>query len=165
VASATNHELVRRLGAERVIDYRSEHFADVLRDQDVVFDTIGRESLASAGPALARGGTYITTIPSARTARQSLGARLRRLLPGGRGHRARVVLCRADGGDLATLAGWLAEGRMESLIDSVYPLADVAAAHERSRSWRSRGKLILDVIAPDEDAPRADRAGDESCSV
>ena len=71
----------------------------------------------------------------------------------------------ADGGDLATLAGWLAEGRMESLIDSVYPLADVAAAHERSRSWRSRGKLILDVIAPDEDAPRADRAGDESCSV
>ena len=151
VASEANHELVRSLGASAAVDYRREHFAAVVRDQDVVFDTIGRESLATSAPALSVNGTYITTIPSAGTARQSLQAALGRLLRGGHGQRARVVLCRADGRDLETLAAWLQRGEIRSLIDSVYPLADVAGAHEKSRSWRSRGKLVLDV-APDEEA-------------
>ncbi len=45
VRSAANVELVRRLGAIRVIDYKQECFNDVARGFDIVFDTIGRESL------------------------------------------------------------------------------------------------------------------------
>lgn len=146
VASGRNAELVRSLGAATTVDYTQAHFADTVRDQDVVFDTIGRESLASCAPALAPTGTYITTIPSPTTARQSIAAAARRLLHGGRGRRARVVLCRADGRDLARLAALMAEGRLRSLIDTVYPLAEAAAAHAKSRTFRTRGKLVLEVV-------------------
>jgi NADPH2:quinone reductase len=39
----------------------------------------------------------------------------------------------------------MAEGRVRSVIDTVYPLAEARAAHEKSRSWRTRGKLVLSV--------------------
>ena len=74
------------------------------------------------------------------------------------GRRARVVLCRADGRDLARLAELLEDGRLVSVIDSVYPLSDTAAAHARSRTFRTRGKLVLEVVpgaagtSDDEDA-------------
>ena len=39
----------------------------------------------------------------------------------------------------------MAQGRVKSLIDSTYPLAEARAAQERSRSWRSRGKIVLEI--------------------
>jgi NADPH:quinone reductase-like Zn-dependent oxidoreductase len=146
VTSGPNEALVRGLGADATIDYREAHFAAGVRDQDVVFDTIGRESLASCAPAMTDNGTYITTIPSPATAGQGLAAAARRLVHGGRGRRARIVLCRADGRDLARLAELLDDGRLVSVIDSVYPLADTAAAHARSRTFRARGKIVLEVV-------------------
>jgi NADPH:quinone reductase-like Zn-dependent oxidoreductase len=158
VTSGPNEPLVRGLGADATVDYRTQHFAASVRGQDVVFDTIGRESLASCAPAMTDRGIYITTIPSPATAAQSLGAAVRRLAGAGRGRRARVVLCRADGRDLARLAELLEDGRLVSVIDSVYPLSDTAAAHARSRTFRARGKLVLEVVpgaagtSDDEDA-------------
>jgi NADPH:quinone reductase-like Zn-dependent oxidoreductase len=145
VASGANHELVRALGAHATVDYRRRHFASCVRDQDVVFDTIGRESLASSEPALRSNGSYLTTIPSAATLSRSLRAAAGRLFRGGRGPRSRIVLCRADGADLADLAEWLAEGKVTSVIDTVYPLRETAQAHARSRTWRTRGKLVLEI--------------------
>ncbi len=140
VTSGRNADLVRSLGADRVIDYETERFETLLRSQDLVFDTIGRESLAKCSPALAPGGRYITTIPSAATMTQAWASRLRR-------QRAHVILVRADGEDLARIASMMDEGKVRSVIDSVYPLSDARAAHEKSRSWRSRGKLVLQVRA------------------
>ena len=54
-------------------------------------------------------------------------------------------LVRTNGANLARVAALMAEGRVRSVIDSTYPLADTRAAHEKSRSWRSRGKLVLRV--------------------
>src|SRR4029453_17518936 len=137
--------LVQSLGADRVIDYKTERFTSVIRDQDVVFDAIGRESLTSCRSVLASGGRYITTIPNGQTAMQSAISGLRRFVSAGRTPSAHVVLVRANGYDLERIAGLMAEGRIRSVIDSVYPLHDVRAALEKSRSWRTRGKLVLRV--------------------
>lgn len=145
VTSAGNAELVRSLGAERVIDYRAERFAAVAGPQDCVFDTLGRESLASCAPVLAPRGRYITTIPGAAGFAGAALSQLRRAMSGGRRPSSHVVMVQADGRQLAFIAELLAQGRMRSLIDSVYPLAQARAAHERSRTWRSRGKLVLSL--------------------
>jgi NADPH:quinone reductase-like Zn-dependent oxidoreductase len=137
--------LVQSHGADRVIDYKTERFTSVIRNQNVVFDAIGRESLTSCRLVLASGGRYITTIPNGRTAMQSAISGLRRFATGGRTPSAHVVLVRANGHDLARIAALMAEGRIRSVIDSVYPLHDARAAHEKSRSWRTRGKLVLRV--------------------
>jgi NADPH:quinone reductase-like Zn-dependent oxidoreductase len=143
VTSTANVILVQSLGADRVIDYEAERFTSVIRDQDVVFDAIGRESLTSCRLVLASTGRYITTIPNGRTAMQSAISGLRRFVSGGRAPSAHVVLVRANGDDLERIAKWMAECRIHSVIDSVYPLRDARAALEKSRSWRTRGKLVL----------------------
>ena len=145
VTSAGNASLVRSLGADRVIDYKTERFQTLVRSQDLVFDTIGRESLRTCASVLAPRGRYVTTIPSAATLARASASALFRLLRGGNARSAHTVLVRADGEDLARIAAWMAEGKVRSVIDSVYPLSEARAAHERSRTWRSRGKLVLRV--------------------
>ena len=162
VTSTGNMTLVQSLGADRVIDYKTQHFTSVIRNQDVVFDTIGKESLTSCRLVLASGGRYITTIPSGRTAMQSAISCLQRFVSGGRTPSAHLVLVRANGDDLERIALLMTEGRIRSVIDSVYPLHEARAAHEKSRSWRTRGKLVLQVQANAQpgsspDAPAARR--------
>lgn len=145
VCSAANAALVQSLGAQRVIDYKTERFDTLLDSQDVVFDTIGRESLRKCSPVLTPRGRYITTIPSASTFANALSSNLRRAVRLGHAQSAHTILVRADGRDLSELAAWMSAGKVRSVIDSVFSLSEARAAHERSRTWRSRGKLVLRV--------------------
>ena len=79
------------------------------------------------------------------TAMQSAVSRVARLASGGRTPSAHVVLVQADGAQLARIAALMEQGQVRSVIDSVYPLCDASRAHERSRSWRTRGKLVLSL--------------------
>ena len=110
-----------------------------------MFDAVGRDSFRVVTPVLARGGHYITTIPSVSAAVTSLVTGALRVATLGRKPSAHLVLVRARGDDLAQIATLMAQGRVKSLIDSRYPLAEARAAQERSRSWRSRGEIVLEV--------------------
>lgn len=145
VTSTRNLAFVESLGADRVIDYKNERFSLIVRDQDLVFDTIGKESLASCAAVLAPGGRYVTTIPNWRTAGHAISTGLLRMASGGRTKSAHVVLVQANGSNLEIIASQLAKGQIRSVIDTIYPLSAVKAAHEKSRSWRTRGKLVLNV--------------------
>jgi NADPH:quinone reductase-like Zn-dependent oxidoreductase len=59
-ASAANLDFVRSLGADKVIDYRAERFEDVVHDVDVVFDTVGGETLEGSWGVLKPGGRLVT---------------------------------------------------------------------------------------------------------
>src|SRR5215469_10289959 len=63
-ASAANLDVVRRLGADEVIDYRAERFEDVVRDVDVVFDAVGGETLERSWGVLKPAGRLITVAAS-----------------------------------------------------------------------------------------------------
>lgn len=142
VTSAANVEMVRDLGADRVIDYRKERFNDVLTGYDVVFDTIGRESLRTCSRVLASGGVYVTTVPNGANLLASIVTRPLSWLGA---KRSAVVLVRSDGHDLELLRRWIEEGKLRSVIDRVHPLAEAARAHDHSRTFRTRGKNVLMV--------------------
>ena len=144
VCSARNQELVESLGAERVIDYQT---TDPLQDAerfDVVFDVIGKESLKRCDRVLGRDGVYVTTIPRPQQImawmRSSVGHRL-----GLSRRRSTVVLVRSRGEDLRWLARLAEDGALRTVVDGVLPLEQIAEAHELSRTFRTRGKLILRV--------------------
>src|SRR5439155_11867009 len=59
-ASARNHELLRSLGADLVIDYKTTRFEKMARDQDIVFDTQGGETLLRSFDAVRAGGAVVT---------------------------------------------------------------------------------------------------------
>jgi NADPH:quinone reductase-like Zn-dependent oxidoreductase len=150
VASAANADLVRSLGADHFVDYRSQRFQDVLRDYDVVFDTIGKESLGTCVAVLRRRGIYVTTVPNLKNALAAFGTRLRTSLLG---RRSSIVLVRSRGRDLELLGRWAEEGILRSVVDQVAPLAEAAKIHDYSRTFRTRGKNVLRVREESEESP------------
>ncbi len=142
VCSTRNLDMVRELGADEVIDYTAENFLHRNAIWDVIFDTIGKESLSRCADVLSPCGTYVTTIPRWPMFREAASSRLRRLITR-HTQRARVVLLRASGKQLAEICAWIEEGRFKTCVDQTFPLSEAAAAHESSRTFRTRGKLIL----------------------
>ena len=142
VCSTANVDLAHELGAQKVVDYKKERFNDVLSGYDLVFDTIGKESLATCKPVLKKGGGYVTTVPNAKNA---LASFINRPLSWFGGRRSSMVLVRSDGKDLEQLGRWIEDGALRSILDQIRPLAEASSVHDYSRRFHTRGKNVLSV--------------------
>ncbi len=140
VCSGANHALALELGCHEVVDYKKQSYTKTVRDIDLVFDAIGRGSLARNRSVLRPRGTYVTTIPSPSAAWASLRTRLWPL-----GRRSRMVLVRSNHRDLDQLAQWAEAGKLRTVVDRSEPLDRVKILHDHSRSFRTRGKNIIAV--------------------
>lgn len=153
--STRNVELVRKLGADHVIDYTKDDFAETLENYDVVLDTLGGEERKRARTILRRGGylaTLVSGIPEAANRLGptvgvvAVGCEMLGFMLGSRllhGVRTSWVLRPDDGKVLARIATLVDAGKIEPVIDRVYPLEEIAAAHEYSESGRARGKIVI----------------------
>ncbi|STQ89160.1 NADP-dependent oxidoreductase [Iodobacter fluviatilis] len=132
--SGKNTELVTAHGADHVIDYTQTNFAD-LRDLDLVFDTMGGDILAQSWQTLKAGGRLVSICdqPDEATAHK---------------HHVNAHFCfvQPNAAQLSEIATLLDAGHIKVVIDSVFPFAQAALAHERSESGRARGKIVLQVI-------------------
>jgi alcohol dehydrogenase len=154
--SERNIELVRRLGADIVIDYRRQRFDDVLRDYDVVFDTLGEDTQLRSFTVLKRGGVLVTIagVPTARFMRE-WGARTlvvlyaawanRKAVRLAKQHQARFeyLFMHPDGTQLAEIGKLLSDGRIVPVIDKVFSLDLAREALAYSESGRAVGKVII----------------------
>lgn len=133
-ASATNHELVRGLGADEVIDYRTTRFENVARDVDVVFDTLGGETQRRSWSVLKPGGIQVSIVspPSEETAKAH-------------GVRAGYLFIGPNAVVLTEIARLIDEGHVRPIIGEVMPLAEARRAHELSQTGHARGKIVLKV--------------------
>jgi NADPH:quinone reductase-like Zn-dependent oxidoreductase len=139
VCGPTNQEFARDLGATLTINYREQDFTELVREQDLVFDAMGRSSIGAVTPTLGPHGFHITTIPTVATVIAGVITRLR----GGR--RVAPVLVQSRQADLSSLLELMAAGEIRSAIAGVYPLADAAEALRQSRTFHARGKIVLVV--------------------
>lgn len=131
--STRNVDLLKSLGADEVIDYTKSDFS-TLRDLDVVFDTLGGDVLDKSWQTLKRGGRLVSIIsnPDVQTAEQ---------------HGVTPLFCfvQPNAAQLTELASLIDAGKIQIIIDSVFPLQDLAKAHEKSESGHSRGKIVIQV--------------------
>lgn len=133
-ASAANHDYLRNLGADQIIDYNTQDFAKVVSGCDAVFDTVGGEVATRAFTVLRPGGRA-AFIASGNTAPASPRADITSLRPKvgrDRAHLERIV---------ALVAG----GAMRVPEITTYALAEAAAAHKVSEARHLRGKLVFKV--------------------
>jgi NADPH:quinone reductase-like Zn-dependent oxidoreductase len=135
--SKANVELVRSLGADQVIDYRNERFAEKVKDVDLVVDTIGGEVQASSWSVLRRDGILVSTVsvPSVERA-AALGVRSAHILIG------------PDAAVLDQLAGLVDSGKLRTLIGGEFALRNIADAHALSETSRTVGKIVIYVGQP-----------------
>jgi NADPH:quinone reductase-like Zn-dependent oxidoreductase len=133
-ASAPNHDYVRRLGADRVVDYEKEDFAKVVTDCDIVFDTVGGEVQVRSYGVLKPGGRLVWIAP-APTGFEPTRKDVQVLRPS-------VARDRAH---LERMVALLEAGAVSPPAITRYKLADAAEAHRVSESRHLQGKLVFEV--------------------
>jgi len=144
VCGPKNVELVRSLGAETVLDYTKEDFTAPGKVYDVILDAVAKNSFANCRRVLAPAGTYVTTLPNVEVLIQGM-VFLPLLSLVGQCQRALTLFAKARREDLEYLASLADEGKLKPVIDHVYSLDQVRAAHDHSESERTRGKIVLEI--------------------
>ncbi|MFI7648108.1 NADP-dependent oxidoreductase [Micromonospora sp. NPDC049460] len=137
-ASAGKHDLLRGLGADELIDYTTEDFG-VLRDIDVVLDTLGGDYTPRSLRTLRRGGILISLLPMAPDFPADLAEEL--------DVRATRILVEPDHAGMKAVADLVARGQLRPLVDTTLPLREAAQAHERGETNSTTGKIVLSVVA------------------
>jgi NADPH:quinone reductase-like Zn-dependent oxidoreductase len=139
----TNVSFVESLGADVVIDYSREDFCRRPERFDVVFDAVAMSSFPACGHLLKPGGTYVTTLPGPSIFFWGVAKRAASMIV--RVKRARFVMVRQDGADLAFL-GKLADSRqLRPTISETFALKDARQAHDASEEGHTRGKIVLEI--------------------
>lgn len=133
-ASAANHGYVRSLGADEVIDYRSQDFTRLVRNVDAVFDTAGGE-VTTRSFAVLRSGGRLASVAVGMKPPPSPRADVRSLRPNVARERKR----------LERVAELVVDGAVPLPEIAEYPLAKAADAHRVSEARHLRGKLVLRV--------------------
>lgn len=133
-ASSRNQDFLRELGIDQVIDYQQTRFEDVVKDVDVVFDTIGGEVQDRSWQALKKGGILVSIVspPSKETAAQY-------------GVTEKYFFLQPNAAQLTEIAGLIDAGYVKTIVETILPLNQARQAHELSQSGHTRGKIVLQV--------------------
>ncbi|MER5872589.1 NAD(P)-dependent alcohol dehydrogenase [Streptomyces sp. NPDC002044] len=149
VCSARNAELVRSLGADRVVDYAREDFTRDGRRHDLVFDLVGNRSLTAYRRALTPSGTLVLSgggVSEGGSLFGPMGLLLRgQALSLVAGRRLRVLTAAPDRAALEALTELVGAGRLTPVVDRAYPLAEVADAVRYVEVEHARAKVVITV--------------------
>ncbi|CAM4157490.1 NADP-dependent oxidoreductase [Saccharibacillus endophyticus] len=135
-ASADNLEFVKSLGADMVIDYRSEDFSELVKDVDLVVDTVGGDTEQRSWGVLKRGGILVSLVgdPDAQQA-------------AAHGVTAKFNTVFAAREHLLQIVDLLADGTLKMETGRAYPLSEAGEAQRFSEQRRGRGRILLNPEA------------------
>ncbi|MFF1252956.1 NAD(P)-dependent alcohol dehydrogenase [Pseudarthrobacter sp. NPDC058329] len=141
VCSGDNADLVRSLGAGRVIDYTREDFTQAAQTYDVVMDCVGNVPFRDVQPLITPGGALLSVVADL-AGLLAAGSRSRRT--GTSITAGNVPMSAADLEHIAQLA---ASGRLRPVVDRFFDLSDIAEAHRYVGTGRKRGSVVVQVPA------------------
>ena len=127
--------LLKELGADEVIDYKTQRFEDIVKDVDIVLDMVGDDTLERSWSVLKPGGVLVSLIrpPSAEEAQA---------------HNATGHLATADPNPaaLTEVARLIDAGVIKPIVAQVFQLKEMQQAHEMSATGHAHGKLVLQIV-------------------
>ena len=118
VCSGANEKLVRSLGAEDVIDYKKEDFSAGEKKYDVIFDAVGKTNYSACKKILKDNGKFLTVNKG---------------------------LARTKTTDLEFLTKLALQGKLNPVIEKVYPLENIADAHRHAESGHKKGNIVIAI--------------------
>jgi len=146
-ASAGNLEFLKQIGADEVIDYKTQKFEELLQDIDLVFNASAihnDDERIKSITILKDGGIYVSAGLNHRfsdVVKEAFAKKnVRGELVGGGARNYKY---------LSEIAQLIDDGKVKVIISKVYPLEKVAEAHNESATWHVRGKLVLEIRKKD----------------
>jgi NADPH:quinone reductase-like Zn-dependent oxidoreductase len=147
VCSSTKVDLVRSLGADHIIDYTRDDFANGQRRYDVILDIGGNSSLSRLRSTLAPKGTLV--IMGGETDGRWLGGSDRQvramLLSLFTSQKLGTFICKENHEDMLVLKELIEAGKVTPAIDRTYPLSEVPTAVRYLETGHARGKVVITV--------------------
>jgi NADPH:quinone reductase-like Zn-dependent oxidoreductase len=132
--SASDRDLLREVGVEDVIDYRTERFEARVRDVDVVLDTVGGDTLERSWSVIRPGGVLVTVAAPAPGSMPSRGD-----------VRGDFFIVQPERDQLIELARLIDAGSLRPIVGGLFPLARAREAYLRAARGHTRGKVVLRV--------------------
>lgn len=134
-ASAHNLAFLRQLGADEVIDYNATRFEEVVKAVDVVYDTVGGETLQRSWTVLKPGGVLLSIVdePSPELA-AAYGVQAQA-----------TVVEPPHGAQLSKLAQLVDAGQLKPIVSTILPMQQAHQAHRLIEGRHVRGKIVLQV--------------------
>ncbi len=117
VCSTSNLEMVKSLGAEKVIDYKKEDYASLKKEFDIVFDAVGKTTKSKAKNILKKGGVFVSV----------------------------KMLTHERTEHLLKLKDLAETGVLKPFIDKVYPLEEIVSAHEYVDKGHKKGNVVIRI--------------------
>jgi NADPH:quinone reductase-like Zn-dependent oxidoreductase len=139
VCGTPRMEFVKSLGADKVIDYTKEDFAQSGETYDLVFDILGKSSFSHCRGSLKENGLYLLASFKMKPLFQMLSTSI----VGGKKVMCAMASEKAE--DLVFIRGLVEAGKIKSIIDRCYPLEQTAEAHRYSESGQKKGHVVITV--------------------
>lgn len=132
--SERNFDLVKKLGADEVIEYRNQDFTKILKDLDVVLDTVGGQTQLNSLKVLRKGG-YIISIINPVSEEEVHKHDLR----------SGYIFVKSNGDTLSKLAQLIDSGKIRPVVSKIFSLDEIKQAHDLSQSGRAVGKIVIKI--------------------
>jgi len=133
-ASTANQDLLKELGADVAIDYTKTKFEDVVKQVDVVLDTVGGDTLARSYAIIKKGG-MVTSLRGRPDQRELDKYEIR----------GAPIAVRPNANELTMIGQLIDEKKIRVIVSQVLPLADAAKAARQAETHHTRGKVVLKI--------------------
>ncbi len=139
IASAGNHGFLRELGADLCADYNAEDITQTARRFDIFFDVFGNQPFDKVKPILKPQGVWVSTVLQPHVFKSVEETK------NSTGQKAQLVVVAARRANLDQIRQWVEAGQLKPIIQEVYPLNKIGAAHAQQETKHTRGKLVIRI--------------------
>jgi NADPH:quinone reductase-like Zn-dependent oxidoreductase len=137
VCSAQGIDYVKKLGADKVIDYKNENFTKSVETYDLIFDILGKQSFSKVKASLTQNGIYFSVSFKIKKLFQMLWTSLKK---------EKKVICSLavpKQEDLIFIKDLVENGKIKSIIDKYFPLEKTAEAHRYMETGNKKGDVVI----------------------
>jgi len=148
--STDNVQWVKALGADRVIDYKTEDYKAIVKDADIVFDTLGKNYTKEAFKVIKQGGKVVSVVgPLDEESAKMLGMADYKLpeelttLSKNKEASYKFVFMHPNGSHLGEIKSLVEDEKIKPIIDKIYPFSESIEAFAHLATGRAKGKIVI----------------------
>ena len=150
--STPNVKWVKELGADRVIDYKTEDYKAIVKDADIVFDTLGKHYTSEAFDVVKQGGKVVSVVgPIDEESAQMFGMTDYKLpeelaqLSTAKEASYKFIFMHPNGAHLSEIKSMVEDEKIKPIIDKVYPFSESIEAFKHLATGRAKGKIVIKI--------------------